>query len=63
MPLSSIHARDAAQPPCNPQPLNASAKTLSGKALNSRPYFQGDSRDSDGHGGQQYVPLMDTEIK
>lgn len=27
-----------------------------------RPYFQGDPRDSDGHGGQQYVPLMDIDI-
>ena len=27
-----------------------------------RPYFQGDPRDSDGHGGQQYAPLMDIEI-
>jgi hypothetical protein len=24
--------------------------------------FQGDPRDSDGHGGQQYAPLMDIEI-
>ena len=27
-----------------------------------RPFFQGDPRDSDGHGGQQYAPLMDIEI-
>lgn len=27
-----------------------------------RPYSQGDLRDSDGHGGQQYVPLIDLEI-
>lgn len=32
------------------------------KASIPRPYFQGDPRDSDGHGGQQYVPLMDIEI-
>ena len=33
------------------------------KASIPRPYFQGDPRDSDGHGGQQYAPLMDIEIK
>src|SRR5690348_3509732 len=27
-----------------------------------RPVFQGDPRDSDGHGGQQYAPLIDIEI-
>jgi hypothetical protein len=27
-----------------------------------RPVPQGDIRDSDGHGGQQYAPLMDVEI-
>ena len=27
-----------------------------------RPYIQGDLRDSDGHGGQQYAPLLDIEI-
>ncbi|HEY0293976.1 MAG TPA: DUF4387 domain-containing protein [Bordetella sp.] len=27
-----------------------------------RPYIQGDPLDSDGHGGQQYAPLMDIEI-
>ena len=27
-----------------------------------RPYVQGDLRDSDSHGGQQYAPLMDLEI-
>ena len=32
------------------------------KASIPRPYFQGDLRDSDGHGGQQYAPLMDIEI-
>jgi hypothetical protein len=32
------------------------------KASIPRPYPQGDVRDSDGHGGQQYVPLMDIEI-
>lgn len=32
------------------------------KASIPRPYFQGDPRDSDGHGGQQYAPLMDIEI-
>ena len=32
------------------------------KASSPRPYFQGDVRDSDGHGGQQYAPLMDIEI-
>ena len=32
------------------------------KASIPRPYFQGDVRDSDSHGGQQYAPLMDIEI-
>src|SRR5438270_14036265 len=27
-----------------------------------RPAIQGDLYDSDGHGGQQYVPLMDIDI-
>jgi hypothetical protein len=33
------------------------------KATIPRPYFQGDLRDSDGHGGQQYAPLMDIRIE
>ena len=32
------------------------------KASIPRPYFQGDLGDADGHGGQQYAPLMDIEI-
>jgi hypothetical protein len=32
------------------------------KASIPRPRFQGDILDSDGHGGQQYAPLMDIEI-
>ena len=32
------------------------------KASIPRPWFQGDVRDSDSHGGQQYAPLMDIEI-
>ena len=32
------------------------------KASIPRPCFQGDPRDSDSHGGQQYAPLMDIEI-
>lgn len=32
------------------------------KATIPRPYVQGDPRDSDSHGGQQYAPLMDIEI-
>lgn len=32
------------------------------KASIPRPYFQGDVLDSDGHGGQQYAPLMEIEI-
>lgn len=32
------------------------------KASIPRPFTQGDLRDSDGHGGQQYAPLMDIEI-
>lgn len=35
---------------------------LAFKASIPRPRFQGDILDSDGHGGQQYVPLMDIEI-
>ncbi len=35
------------------------------KASIPRPFFQGDPRDSDGHGhgGQQYAPLMDIKIQ
>ncbi|MDB5904381.1 MAG: hypothetical protein JWM26_3259 [Betaproteobacteria bacterium] len=32
------------------------------KATIPRPYVQGDPRDSDSHGGQQYAPLMDIQI-
>lgn len=32
------------------------------KASIPRPYIQGDPRDSDSHGGQQYAPLMTIEI-
>lgn len=32
------------------------------KASIPRPTTQGDVSDSDGHGGQQYAPLMDLEI-
>jgi hypothetical protein len=35
---------------------------LAFKASIPRPRFQGDILDSDGHGGQQYVPLMEIEI-
>lgn len=35
---------------------------LAVKASIPRPCFQGDLRDADGHGGQQYAPLMDLEI-
>jgi hypothetical protein len=36
---------------------------LAVKASIPRPYAQGDLRDADNHGGQQYAPLMDIEIK
>ena len=32
------------------------------KASIPRPAFQGDLMDADGHGGQQYAPLMDIMI-
>ena len=35
---------------------------LAVKASIPRPATQGDLTDSDGHGGQQYAPLMDIEI-
>lgn len=35
---------------------------LAVKASIPRPCFQGDLRDADGHGGQQYAPLMDIDI-
>jgi hypothetical protein len=35
---------------------------LAFKASIPRPVFQGDIYDSDGHGGQQYAPLMDIEV-
>ncbi len=35
---------------------------LAVKASIPRPRFQGDLNDADGHGGQQYAPLMDVEI-
>ena len=31
-------------------------------AGSTRPAIQGDLDDSDGHGGEQYAPLMDIEI-
>ena len=33
------------------------------KASIPRPIYQGDVGDNDGHGGQQYAPLMDIEIE
>lgn len=35
---------------------------LAVKASIPRPVFQGDLADSDGHGGQQYAPLMEIEV-
>lgn len=35
---------------------------LAVKASIPRPFAQGDLGDADGHGGQQYAPLMDIEI-
>ena len=35
---------------------------LAVKASIPRPAIQGDIYDSDGHGGQQYAPLMDIDI-
>jgi hypothetical protein len=32
------------------------------KASIPRPFTQGDPGDADGHGGQQYAPLMDIDI-
>lgn len=32
------------------------------KASIPRPAFQGDPADADGHGGQQYAPLMDIDV-
>jgi hypothetical protein len=37
-------------------------QALAFKASIPRPRFQGDLLDSDGHGGQQYAPLVDIEI-
>jgi hypothetical protein len=37
-------------------------KALAFKASIPRPNFQGDLLDTDGHGGQQYAPLIDIEI-
>ena len=36
---------------------------LAFKASIPRPRFQGDLLDSDGHGGQQYAPLLDIDIR
>ena len=33
-----------------------------GNRMRAHPMGQGDVRDSDNHGGQQYVPLMEIEI-
>ncbi len=35
---------------------------LAVKATIPRPYVQGDPRDGDSHGGQQYAPLMAIDI-
>jgi len=37
-------------------------EALAFKASIPRPRFQGDVLDSDGHGGQQYAPLIDIDI-
>lgn len=37
-------------------------KALAIKASIPRPITQGDIGDSDGHGGQQFIPLMDIDI-
>jgi len=37
-------------------------EALAFKASIPRPYFQGDVLDSDGHGGQQYAPLIGIKI-
>ncbi len=39
-----------------------SDNALAIKASIPRPIIQGDIGDNDGHGGQQYAPLMDIEI-
>jgi len=39
-----------------------SDSALAIKASIPRPIIQGDIGDTDGHGGQQYAPLMDIEI-
>ena len=39
-----------------------SDSALAIKASIPRPIIQGDIGDSDGHGGQQYAPLMEIEI-
>lgn len=39
-----------------------SDSALAFKASIPRPVFQGDVGDTDGHGGQQYAPLMDIDI-
>jgi hypothetical protein len=40
-----------------------SDSALAIKASIPRPVIQGDVGDSDGHGGQQYAPLMEIEIE
>ncbi len=40
-----------------------SDSALAIKASIPRPIIQGDVGDNDGHGGQQYAPLMDIEIE
>jgi hypothetical protein len=37
-------------------------KALAIKASIPRPITQGDIGDADGHGGQQFIPLMDIDI-
>jgi len=37
-------------------------RALAIKASIPRPITQGDLGDADGHGGQQYAPLMDIEV-
>lgn len=38
-------------------------EALAFKASIPRPRFQGDVLDSDSHGGQQYAPLIDIEVR
>jgi hypothetical protein len=60
--LSAQRIADIYQLPVDDVRFFIVPQALAFKASIPRPRFQGDVRDGDGHGGQQYAPLIDIDI-